>query len=725
MKVLLITSIARGKIGGPDIYAENLPLALRKLGIESGVIRLRNLPKIMHEIMYLAELAASAARHDIIYSLSGSPLINLPALFCAKVFRKKFCVRPGGDFLWERATERGETEKTPKEFYKDGEHRKRTLSFIFFRWTLRNADKVIFPTLYFENLYKKHFFVEEYKCEYVDYPFPEIPSQAAKRKRNKQFLFAGRLIKFKNGERLIRAFCEIENKKGATLKIIGEGPEKVKLARVVKELRAENSISFEEPMGHEQFLMEIQSSYCAVVPSIFEPGSFFMLECLKLKVPVIFTKESGLYDVYAGTLLFVDPYSVSDIKDKIEYLLDEKSYSSYLKILESMDTRRSWDDVAREHKIIFENLLSSGKRKRVLFIGVTEYDLLKENPHLAKKFEGLSENFDVISIARGRPFHKRKWDSTFYLIKYRFLFLPAALALGFYLCVSKKIDVIVCQTPLTEGLIGTVLKKVFRKELIVEAHGDWAETPFFNRRRVGARFLRRIVPIAARVSFRNADKIRALTNYFAERVRKIAPGKKYFIFPTYTDIDYFLEETNVSFRKYILTVAVLSPIKNIEILIEAFAKIHEQFAGFRLIIAGEGPSLENLKLKVKNEKLEDIVIFTGRLSLGEVREAMKDCYVFVLPSLSEGFGRVLIEAMALSKPVIASNVGGIPEIVKDGENGFLIEPKDTALLAEKLSLLLGDEVLARSMGKRGREFCKNNFSNENYIKNFVQMIYGE
>jgi len=365
----------------------------------------------------------------------------------------------------------------------------------------------------------------------------------------------------------------------------------------------------------------------------------------------------------------------------------------------------------------------SEKRKKVLFIGVSSYDLTKDDPHLAKKFEGLAKHFDVVSIARGRPFHRRQWDSEFYLVKHRAIFLPLACILGCYLCLFRKIDTIVCQSPLTEGVIGVILKKVFGKELIVEAHGDWKETPFLNRRRIGSGLLKRVVPVAARISFRNADKIRTLTNHFMERIKAIVPGKNYFIFPTFTDIDYFLEEKNTSFKKYILTVAVLSPVKNTETLIDAFAVVQKQFPDFKLVVAGEGPSAGDLVSRVKDLGLENSVVFAGKLSIQQVREAMKDCYVFVLPSLSEGFGRVLIEAMALGKPIIASRVGGIPEIVKDGENGFLVEPKDTELLAEKLSLLLRDETLAKNMGNRGYEFCKARFSNKKYVENFVDLIY--
>lgn len=363
MRILLITSIPPKDIGGPSLYAAKLPPALRKLGIESRVIRLRHSLKIAREIMYLAELFASVTKHDIIYSLSGSPLINIPAVFYAKVFGKKLFIRPGGDFLWERATERGKTEKTPKEFYKAGEHRERKFLFVLFRWALQNADKIIFPTTYLRDLYSTHFSLPRHICEFVDYPFPDIPNGTFQEKRDgwpldptrgKQLIFAGRLIKFKNIKRLLEAFYATKTSKDVTLKIIGEGPEEENLLALVRNLGLTKRVFFEKPLSHENLLREIKRSYCAVVPSIFEPGSFFMLECLKLKVPVIFTKASGLYNAYADTLLFVDPHSVSDIKDKIEYVLEENNYNNYLKRLESIDTQRSWDDVAREHKVIFE-----------------------------------------------------------------------------------------------------------------------------------------------------------------------------------------------------------------------------------------------------------------------------------------------------------------------------------------------------------------------------------
>jgi len=370
--------------------------------------------------------------------------------------------------------------------------------------------------------------------------------------------------------------------------------------------------------------------------------------------------------------------------------------------------------------------------KSALFISITEYNLDNPDPHLEKKFTGIIRGFRVYTIARGRPFYKNIWNSDFYLAP-RIIYLPFAFLMGIYLCAVKKIDTIVCQGPLTEGLIGVFLKFLFRKELIIEIHGDWSEGPFLNKKRVFTPLLKILVPKFGSMALRKADKIRTLTRIASNEMKARYPGKKYFVFPTFTDIDIFLDEKNTSFEKYILTVAVLSPIKDIETLIAAFEGVHEKFPEFKLMVVGDGPSLEDLRFKISSYargsgrtqydlRLENYIILKGKLSLDEVKEVMKNCYVFALPSLSEGFGRVFIEAMALGKPVIGTTVGGVPEIIHEGENGFLIEPKNSKVLSEKLEMLIRDEGLTKKMGEAGRKFVSENFSNQKYIKKYIDMI---
>ena len=327
--------------------------------------------------------------------------------------------------------------------------------------------------------------------------------------------------------------------------------------------------------------------------------------------------------------------------------------------------------------------------KKVLFIGVTKYDLEKD-VHLRKKFESLSQGIKPYVLAKGKMTIGRKiFGAEFYLLPKNIFFWPAALKLAFWLCLTKKIDVIVAQSPLMEGLVGTILKKILKKELIVEIHGDWG--------------VRKCLAKLAPISLKNADKIRGVAQYLLVKAQKIAPNKPYYIFPTFTDLDDFLAEENVKFENFILFVGRDDPVKGVKYLIEAFEKIKGKFSDFELILVGEGMP-------------------GGKLPLEQVREKMKNCYCLIVPSLSEGLPRVIMEAMALAKPVIGSNVGGIPELIEDGQNGFLFKAGDSGDLAEKLRTLLKDKKMALEMGQRGREFVKEKFSNEKYISNYIEMI---
>ena len=330
--------------------------------------------------------------------------------------------------------------------------------------------------------------------------------------------------------------------------------------------------------------------------------------------------------------------------------------------------------------------------KKVLFIGVTEFSL-KEDLHLKEKYEGLSQSIKTYVLGKGKTSHKKIWGADFYLLS-RPVFLFLAPKRTFWLCLTKKIDTIVVQGPLLEGILGMVLKTLLRKELIVEIHGDWKERlPAF----------RPVLTFFAKRAFRSADKIRGVASYLVAKAQKYAPGKPYFLFPTFTALDDFLAENDVKFDNDILFVGRQDRIKGIKYLVEAFELIKKDFPDFKLSLVGEG-------------------LAEGKLSLAEVRNRMKSCYCLVVPSTTEGLPRVIMEAMALQKPVIASNVGGIPDLVKDGVNGFLFKVGNIEQLAEKLRTLLSNKEMAVEMGRKGKELIQSQFSNEKYIQNYLQMI---
>jgi len=361
--------------------------------------------------------------------------------------------------------------------------------------------------------------------------------------------------------------------------------------------------------------------------------------------------------------------------------------------------------------------------KRVLFIGGTNYNLKegKSYLHLREKYEGLSRGAMPYVLARGKPFSKKIWNTEFYLLPQRF-FWPLASPLAFYLCLAKKIDTIIAQSPLIEGFVGSVLKKILKKELIIEVHGDWEEAPFLAKKRKFEKMERKFVPFLAKFSLKSADKIRAISNYTKEKAQKISGPKPYFIFQAFTNIDVFLNEKETKLDNFILFVGALEKVKGVKYLIDTFTKVVKEFPQFKLVLIGEGSERKNLECLTSNLGLSDKVEFKGRLSLEETKNIMKNCYCLVLPSLSEGLGRVLMEAMALGKPIIGSNVGGIIDLVKDGENGFLFEKENSEDLAKKLKILLKDKNLAIEMGRRGRKFVKEKFSNERYISAYIEMI---
>jgi glycosyltransferase involved in cell wall biosynthesis len=145
-----------------------------------------------------------------------------------------------------------------------------------------------------------------------------------------------------------------------------------------------------------------------------------------------------------------------------------------------------------------------------------------------------------------------------------------------------------------------------------------------------------------------------------------------------------------------------------------------------LVLVGSGPEETRLR------RLADSLGITGRVYFaGEQREVapyLAASDVFVLPSRAEGLGLALMEAMSAGLPCVASRVGGIPDLIEDGQNGLLVEPEDVAGLAKALLKLLEDRELAKRLGDRARQFIFQNYNPDvivsQYISLYRQLYYG-
>jgi glycosyltransferase involved in cell wall biosynthesis len=152
----------------------------------------------------------------------------------------------------------------------------------------------------------------------------------------------------------------------------------------------------------------------------------------------------------------------------------------------------------------------------------------------------------------------------------------------------------------------------------------------------------------------------------------------------------------------LLFVGRLVPRKEVPVLIEALARVRGCGRDVELEIVGDGPERERLESLARRTGLLPSIRFRGMLDEAGVAGALRKADLLVVPSSSEGLPAVIMEAMASGLPVVASEVDGIPELVRDSETGFLVPPRDAERLADAITRLLDDPVMARRMGDAGR-----------------------
>jgi len=154
------------------------------------------------------------------------------------------------------------------------------------------------------------------------------------------------------------------------------------------------------------------------------------------------------------------------------------------------------------------------------------------------------------------------------------------------------------------------------------------------------------------------------------------------------------------------SVGRLDPVKGYKYFVEAIPLITQSpitnHQALKFLIVGDGEERKNLQSVIYNLKLEDKVIFTGWRD--DVEEIISLIDIYVQPSINEGLGMTLLQAQALGKPIVATNVQGIPSVVKDGVTGILVPPKNSQALAEAILELAESEERRRKMGKEGKKW---------------------
>lgn len=210
-----------------------------------------------------------------------------------------------------------------------------------------------------------------------------------------------------------------------------------------------------------------------------------------------------------------------------------------------------------------------------------------------------------------------------------------------------------------------------------------------------------------RSALKYSDAIMAVSPDLQQKAQYIFSRSDIVIMPHGLEVEDGIEANIESFsmevsfspsKKNILFVGRLNKLKGLIYLIDAMKIVSDKTRDVRLLLVGDGDQKEVLQKHVDKLYLADIVCFLGSKSHKDVMACMAAADIFVLPSLEEAFGIVLLEAMYHRLPVVATNVQGIPYIIKEGRNGFLVSPCDPVQLADRIIYLLQNNNIRSEMG---------------------------
>ena len=160
------------------------------------------------------------------------------------------------------------------------------------------------------------------------------------------------------------------------------------------------------------------------------------------------------------------------------------------------------------------------------------------------------------------------------------------------------------------------------------------------------------------------------------------------------------------------------PVKNIEAVIKIFAEVRKKVPT-KLVMVGDGPEKPGAEQLAREMGIQRDVLFLGNQDCMEELLPLAD--VFLLPSSSESFGLVALEAMSAEVPVVASNIGGLPEVVEHGATGFLHDPRSIDGFVSSVLRLLGNERLRRAMGRRARREARERFDVDDVVDRYVRV----
>lgn len=370
----------------------------------------------------------------------------------------------------------------------------------------------------------------------------------------------------------------------------------------------------------------------------------------------------------------------------------------------------------------------------VCFIGKHKYpEDVFSNEQDMKTWRSMAQYFDRLFVVVQSPdllFHRTSEKNIrIYLVPQLgyFCFINCAVILGIYLKLRFGVDIFDASEVAGGGTAVTILKFLTGTPSVIEVQGEIFKKPE-NKQNMKGRLLQKI----GRFAMKRAARIRVISHAIFNQVKEQGIlESKIRLVSLRVDLDLFHSQLSTSDvgtggdKVGIIKIGYLGRLvdgKGLEDLLVAMSNIKCQMSNVHLLIFGAGPLEGKLKKIAQDLSIEDKIEWRGFVPYSETPEAFSEIDIFVYPSWHEGFGRSIMEAMAMEKAVVATNVGGIPDLVKDGENGFLVPPHRPEMLAEKIEILIENGNLRKKFGEAGRKWVSENFEWNDGIKKFAELF---
>jgi glycosyltransferase involved in cell wall biosynthesis len=349
-------------------------------------------------------------------------------------------------------------------------------------------------------------------------------------------------------------------------------------------------------------------------------------------------------------------------------------------------------------------------------------------PNFADRFKLLSEACQGMVVCASEPGHDGLQFGNFqyHALPLRssgfanLLDVPTLVRLALKLHRKNHLDFVHSYDPFLYGATALAIGAFTGAKVIIEINGDLLGSEFDAKRgRLGAA-KRAAKALLIRSTLKRAYAVKFLNQRQAANWKRFCGDAKIEVFHDFVPTHVF-DPSKARDQNFILCVGFPFYIKGVDILIKAFRKVCDRHPHMKLKIVGHATDDERAHYLAMAEGEPRIEILKA-VYYDEAARLFHDCSFLVLPSRSEAMGRVLIEAMSCGKAVIGANVGGIPEILHDGDNGFLFERENVESLADKLDKMIGNRNLRECMGKRSRELVETRLSSQKYAEKFCELL---